>query len=102
MHFFTQRDRQRLWKYAKDQSIPWDVYQAACRAVFEAIHAWGAAHSPLLDLRKVAILARHERRVIYILDGRRATLRRPPHGPYIEVWPSGNVTSVGDPRQYAA
>jgi hypothetical protein len=94
-HFATQRIRQRLWKQAHDAGVPWSVYQAACRAVFDAIAAWGKAHPPPLDLKLVAILARREKAVIYVI-GRRCTTKRPPRGPFLEVWPSGNISAVGD------
>jgi hypothetical protein len=100
MHFDTQRDRQRLWKQAYDQGVPWETYQAACRAVFEAIAAWGKEHPPPINLKMVALLARREKKVIYVI-GHRCTTKRPIRGPFLEVWPSGNISAIGE-RQDAA
>lgn len=64
----------------------------AAEAIGAALASLGPKPPPPLD--KVRLLARHERRVVFLI-GPKATLHRPPAGPYLEVWPNGNVSHVG-------
>lgn len=62
-----------------------------------AAEAIGAALQSLPQrptLTALRLLAKRKGRVIYLI-GIKATLRRPFAGPYLEVWPSGNVSHVG-------
>lgn len=93
----NQKAYQTTWQYARKHSFTWAEYQEGCKAVLSAIATWGRTHKPTappVDMAKVRLLARRERRVLYVKANRVFTTQ-PIRGPYVEVYPSGNLGFVG-------